>query len=59
MTKYTNGIEFAMRGSNDLVNALANENIPFSATIGSTKLLEFSNASGFEKANRNARIKCS
>jgi hypothetical protein len=58
LTKYSNGMELAMRGSQDLIESLKNQNSPFSATIGTMKMLEFSKASGFEVANRQARANC-
>jgi len=58
LTEYTNGVELAMRWSQDFVDALANKNTPFSAKVGTTKILEFSKASGFDLANRQAKVNC-
>ena len=58
LTEYTNGMEMAMRGSQELVNALSNNNTPLSARVGSTVILDFSSASGFEIANRRAKANC-
>ena len=58
MTTYTNGMELAMRGSPELIDALSNANNSFYARIGTTTMLNFSKASGFELANRQARINC-
>jgi len=58
LTQYTNGMELAMRGSQDLIDALSNKNSSFSARVGETTILNFSNASGFESSNRKAKINC-
>lgn len=58
LTEYTNGMELAMRGSLELVDALSNSNIPFSAKIGTLTVINFSGASGFEVANRQAKMNC-
>ena len=58
LTEYSNGMELAMRGSQDLVDALSNAQSSFSAKIGSLSILNFSKASGFESANRVAKLNC-
>jgi hypothetical protein len=58
LTKYSNGMELAMRGNQDLVESLKNQSSPFSATIGTLKLIDFAKASGFEAANAQAKGNC-
>jgi hypothetical protein len=58
LTEYTSAVEFAMKGSQALVNALSNPSVPFNARIGSTILVEFASASEFANANRVARQNC-
>jgi len=59
MTKYTNGIELAMMGGQNLVSALSNPRSPFVVKIGDTVLMKFDSAENFPSANSLALARCS
>jgi len=57
-TKYTNGAELAMQGSQAIIDALSNGNAPILAKVGATSLLNFARASEFNLANQKAEKNC-